>query len=79
MTSDDKLMKIIDELLQRFDIQNKLLALLVTQNEQTDSKKRMWILRSIGFQPKEIAEILGTTSNYVNKTLSEYRKEKDSK
>lgn len=71
--------KIFNELLPRIDLQNKLLALIATQNEQADNKKRMWILRSIGFQPKEIAEMLGTTPNYVSKILSEIRKEKDEK
>ena len=46
---------------------------LLAGNSQT---KQISKLDSIGLQPKEIAEILGTTSNTVNVALNRIRKSK---
>ncbi len=46
---------------------------LLTEDSQT---KQISKLDFIGFQPKEIAEILGTTSNTVNVALNRMRKGK---
>ncbi len=69
----------MDETIQRnilyeLRIIKKLLAHnLLTGDSQT---KQISKLDSLGFQPKEIAEILGTTSNTVNVALNRLRKEK---
>lgn len=49
---------------------------LVAGSNQTNQISK---LSSIGFQPKEIAEILGTTSNTVNVALNRLRKPKQKK
>lgn len=60
-------------ILQELKVIKKLLAhSLLTEESQV---KQITKLNSIGFQPKEIAEILGTTSNTVNVTLSKARKQ----
>lgn len=68
------------DMLHELRIIKKLLAHnLLTGDSQT---KQISKLDSIGFQPKEIAEILGTTSNTVNVALNRMRKgnpEKSSK
>ena len=38
-------------------------------------KEKILMLYSIGYRPLEIAQLLGTSSNTVNVTLSEARKE----
>lgn len=69
----------MDETIQRgilheLRIIKKLMAHnLLTEDSQT---KQISKLNSIGFQPKEIAEILGTTSNTVNVALNRMRKGK---
>lgn len=51
-----------------------LLALNLTKdNTQTD---QIQILARIGFKPKEVAEILGTTANTVSVTLSKTSKKR---
>ncbi len=55
----------------------KLLAYnLVTGIKQTEQISK---LNSMGFQQKEIAEILGTTSNTVNVALNRLKKSKQKK
>ena len=51
----------------------RLLVFLVTKDlTQRDQIAR---LSSVGFQPKEIAELIGTTPNTVSVTLSALRKQ----
>ena len=75
-------MKPMDETIQKNILQElrsikKLLALnLLSGDPQT---KQISKLDSIGFQPKEIAEMLGTTSNTVNVTLNRIRKSRQKK
>ena len=54
-----------------------LIRLLVVNLLSDSVKQKDHILRlsSVGFHPKEIADILGTTSNTVNVTLSRARSE----
>lgn len=62
------------DILQELKIIKKLLAQnLLSGESQT---KQISKLNSLGFQPKEIAEILGTTSNTVNVALNRLRKSK---
>ena len=53
---------------------SKLLVLLVTKDQI--QKKRIDTLATVGFQPKEIAALLGTTSGTVRAALSGIRKSK---
>jgi DNA-binding CsgD family transcriptional regulator len=59
-------------ILTRLDMLNRLMAYSLlegkTQNEQ------LYILSKAGFQPKTIAEMLGTTANTVRVQLSKIRK-----
>ncbi len=65
------------DILHELKIIKKLLAQnLLSGNSQT---KQISKLNSIGFQPKEIAEILGTTPNTVNVALNRLRKSKKKK
>jgi hypothetical protein len=69
----------MDETFQRNILRElKIIKRLLTHNLLTgDSQmKQIGKLDSIGFQPKEIAEMLGTTSNTVNVTLNRIRKSK---
>lgn len=61
-------------MINKLDILIKLTAVNIVQNK--DFKEQVRLLSSIGLQPKEIADILGKTSNNVRVTLSTLRKEK---
>ena len=50
----------------------KLLSLIATKGES--QKQQITLLSSVGFQPKEIAELLGTTPNNVRVALVSIRK-----
>ena len=59
---------------KRLDMLTRLLALtLVTDKQQQD---QFILLNRAGFQPKEIAEIVGTTANTVRVGLSTHRRKK---
>ncbi len=62
------------DILQELKIIKKLLAQNILSGET--QTKQISKLNSLGFQPKEIAEILGTTPNTVNVALSKLRKSK---
>lgn len=62
-----------NEIVQKLEILIKLIA--SSSLGEDKSKDRVRFLAGIGLQPKEIAEILGTTSNSVRATLSKLRKE----
>lgn len=61
-------------MIDRLDILIKLTAANVIQGK--DFKEQVWLLSSVGLQPKEIADILGKTPNNVRVTLSAIRKAK---
>ena len=63
-----------EEITKRLDIIIKLLAMNLMQGKETQ-KDKIIQLSKLGLQPKEIANILGTTSNTVRVTLSAARKE----
>lgn len=63
-----------NDILHELKIIKKLLAQNILIGET--QTKQISKLNSLGFQPKEIAEILGTTSNTVNVALSKLRKSK---
>lgn len=60
------------EVLQRLERIERLISILATK----DLKQREQIatLSRAGFTPKEIAELVGTTSNTVSVTLAQARK-----
>ncbi len=61
-----------EEILQELQRITKLLALTATRDQI--QRDRIAVLSSVGFQPKEIAKLLGTTANTVSVTLSDIRK-----
>lgn len=63
--------ELLEELKQ---IKRLLIMLVIKEQSQKESIK---MLSSFGFQPKEIADLIGTTPNTVNVTLSRIRKEKN--
>lgn len=54
----------------------RLLSLLATQN--LNQRQQIEKLSAIGFQPKEIADLIGTTPNTVSVTLTSLRRERGS-
>ena len=55
----------------------KLLVLIATRDQR--QKEQIRILSNIGFRPKDIAQLIDTTSNTVRVTLAEIKKEKGQK
>lgn len=49
-------------------------VLIDNAEENTSLRDKVSRLSNLGLTPSEIADILGRTSNYVNKELSELRK-----
>jgi hypothetical protein len=58
---------------QKLDILIKLQAAALTASMQS-SKDKILFLSNAGLRPTLIAEILGTTTNHVNVSLSKERK-----
>ena len=65
------------EISAKLDTLIRLSALNVVKDMKTQ-KEQIALLSDAGFQPKEIADILRTTSNTVRVTLTEIRKERAS-
>jgi len=63
-----------EEIIERLDLIIKLLAMNM-MNDEGSQKDKIIQLSKIGLQPKEIANILNTSNNYVNVTLSNARKD----
>lgn len=62
-----------EEVLERLDILIRLQAAALTAGMES-SKEKIMFLSAAGIRPTLIAEILGTTANNVNVTLSKNRK-----
>ncbi len=62
-----------DELSEKLDILIKLQAATLTASFES-SKDKILFLDKAGLRPKLIADIVGTTPNHVNVTLSKKRK-----
>lgn len=62
-----------EEILERLDILIKLQAAALTAKMES-SKDKILFLSAAGLRPTLIAEILATTANNVNVTLSKSRK-----
>lgn len=67
-----------EEVLERLDILIKLQAAALTATMES-SKDKILFLSAAGIRPILIADILGTTTNNVNVTLSKSRKPAKSK
>lgn len=63
-----------DEFLAEFRKLNKLLILLFTKD--LPQKEKIKFLDNSGYSPKEIADLIGTTSNTVSVTLNILKKRK---
>ena len=61
-----------DELFAEIKKLNKLLILLLTKDFTQNDK--VLFLDNSGYTPKEIAEIIGTTSNTVSVTINKLKK-----
>ncbi len=64
-----------DDISAKLDILIRLQAAALTAT-MSSSKDKILFLGSAGLRPTLIAEILGTTANHVNVTLSKERKPK---
>lgn len=62
-----------DEILHELQRISKLLVLIAMRDQS--QKDQITVLSRIGFEPREIADLLGTTANTVNVTLARIRKE----
>jgi DNA-binding NarL/FixJ family response regulator len=62
-----------EEILQELQRISKLLVSIVTK-DLTQQKDRIATLSHAGFEPKEIADLLGTTPHNVSVVLSDIRK-----
>lgn len=65
------------KILEKLDILVKLTVLNTIKDKEY--KDQVKLLSSVGFQPKEIADMLGKTANSVRVTLFKLRKDKGSK
>jgi len=61
-----------EEILQELQRINKLLALSVTR--ELKQREKIELLSGTGFRPKEIADLIGTTSNIVSAEISNIKK-----
>lgn len=67
--------KQFQELKDKMNVITKLLALNIVRDMKVQ-KDKIITLSSFGFQPSQIAELLGTTANTVSVALSKSRKKK---
>lgn len=63
-----------DQILQELKKMNRLLA--VTSLRDLSNRDRIDLLSNVGFAPKEIADLIGTTPNTVSVELSKLRRRK---
>jgi len=63
-----------EDILKEIKHIKRLLVLLCTKD--VDQKRQIHMLNSVGFQPKEIAELIGTTANTVRVGKSRIKKER---
>lgn len=62
------------ELSKKLDLLTRLMALSLIADKQRQDQ--FILLSKAGVQPKEIAEIVGTTANTVRVALSQHRRKK---
>jgi len=69
---------VADEIPEKLDVLIKLQAVALTASMKS-SKEKILFLSKAGLRPTLIAEIVGTSANHVNVTLSKGRKPSKSK
>jgi DNA-directed RNA polymerase specialized sigma24 family protein len=69
-----RLLKMDEEIVEKLDLMIKLLALNVMDTGNSQKEDIIQLAR-VGIQPKDIAKIIGTSSNTVSVTLSRARSE----
>jgi len=62
----------VEILIQKFDTLIKLNALILIEGK--NQKEQIVLLSKVGFAPKEIANLIGTTPNTVRVALTNIRK-----
>jgi hypothetical protein len=67
-----------DDVSEKLDILIKLQAAALTANMESVKEKILFLSRA-GLRPTLIADMVGTTANHVNVTLSKVRKPSKSK
>lgn len=72
--SEDRLVKEFKAITKRLDAVIGLLFESAGRTERFSLKDRIRVLDSCGLPPSEIADIVGTSGNYVNVQLSIMRK-----
>lgn len=77
-TSSKKSNTLLSEISKKLDILTRLTALDLVKDIK-EQKEKISILDEAGFEPKKIAEIIGTTGNNVRVTLHSIRKERATK
>lgn len=70
--------QLLGEVSKKLDVLIRLSALGLVR-EMKAQKDQIALLSDAGFQPKQIADILGTTSNTVSVTLNGIKKEREAK
>ena len=65
--------KQFNEVIARMDLIIRLLAINIVKDMKTQADRILY-LSSLGFRPKDIAGLLGTSQNTVNVALSKARK-----
>ena len=63
-----------EDILHELQQMKRLLVVLCIKD--LDQKGQIRVLNSVGFQPKEIAELIGTTANTVSVILNKIKKGK---
>lgn len=66
-----------EELLQEVQKMVRLLSIVAVGDKK--QKEQIKLLSKAGFQPKEIAELIGTTANTVRVALTNMKKQKNKK
>jgi DNA-directed RNA polymerase specialized sigma24 family protein len=67
----------LSEISKKLDVLMRLSAINITKGLKF--KQQVAVLSDTGFQPRKIADMLGTTANTVSVTLHEIRKERKEK
>ena len=65
-----------EQILQELRKMNRLLA--VTSLRDLSKRERIELLSNVGFPPREIADLIGTTPNTVSVELSKLKRQKKS-
>lgn len=62
----------IKAIVEKLDILTRIVAIRFLEGKA--QREQIWLLSKAGFQPREIADLIGTTSNTVSVNLTAIRK-----